>query len=190
MSFYNGSVGAGLNEKFYAPVQPKPQAEAEAAARSQQPQAAVKTDQKFSGVAWSKEGENEPAISTREEVDSLVLSNGVSFAAADKREAGPAIVRAASSVREALNNFRQSLVAKLYDSIETAMIKEYSADAIQAKTGRVWRDACVGVLGRLGENPAGKMAEIRGRVETKLRQENPEKLGHCILTGVKMEIYG
>ncbi len=190
MSF-SANVDSGMaKEKLYAAVKPQPQLAQQVAE-----QAVQAKDQKSSGVAWTKKG-NETVVSTQEEADSLVLSaTSISLTA----PSATPTVNPSASVKQSLNNFRQSLVNSLYDGIETAIRREYSHDAMQARFGASDLDSLMSklfmrlgpsLLSGLGEDPAGRIAGIRERVVTQLKTENLGKMESCELTRARLEIYG
>lgn len=184
-------VDAGLSkEKLYAPVKPQPQLAQQAAELAVLPK-----DQKSSGVAWTRKG-NETVVSTHDETDTLALSaTSISLSSS----APSPTVNPAAAVKQSLNNFRQNLVASLYEGIEGAIRREYSHDAMQARFGASDLDGFMSkmflrlspaLLSSLGEDPAGRIAGIRERVVCQLKTENRGKMESCELTRARLEIYG
>ena len=197
MSSFDGNIGTELNNqaKYYAAA--KQQQQPPVAQQAQQLAVQAK-DQKDSGVSWTKAGNGkDPVISTQEENDTLSLSStSISLASADAR---PALVKASGAVSENLNNFRQSLIANIYDSIEAAVRKEHSYDAMQARFGASDLDGIMSklflrlgpaMLSSLGENSADRVAEIKTRVIGQLKDENSDKMTSCVESEIRLRVYG
>jgi hypothetical protein len=158
--------------------------------------AVLPTDQKASGVSWTKSG-NDSVISTSDDSDTLSLSSTtLSMTSADAR---PLAAKVTDAVKTSLNDFRRSLIADLYARVEDSVRKEYSHDAMQARFGASDLDGIVSklflrvgpaMLASLGENASAKVAEIKTRVISQLKGENCDKMTSCVESEVRLKVYG
>ncbi len=182
-------VEAGISkEKLYALVKPQPQATQQAAEQT----AAVPKDQKASGVSWTRNSKDEAVASTSEITDTAVLSmSNVDVSAAK--------VDPTADIKAGVDGLRRSLVDNLYENYEKAVRQEYAHDAMQARLGASLRNDIMSkiflrlspaLLASLGEQPAEKLAGIRERVVSQLKQENYGKMQACLDSELRLRVYG